>query len=98
MMFGRMCHRTALVVAPAGISERTTNQPFCARLRASYNDRGAESETIFTRVSGSSGDKVIDRPPLASGNGSPDASFVIGPSGSRGKRPGAESIAYALPK
>ena len=47
-----MCQTMAPVVLPAGISERNTNQPFCARSRPSKSMKLAVSETTFTRASG----------------------------------------------
>ena len=62
-----MCHTMAPVVLPEGISERSTNQPFCARSRPSNSMRLAVSDSTLTRASGSSIPRVMLLP---SANGS----------------------------
>ena len=62
-----MCQMMAPVVLPEGISERNTNQPFCARSRPSSSIRLAVSDTTLTRASASSTPRVMLLP---SANGS----------------------------
>ena len=59
VQFGIVCgstnHSATLPVVCVASSDRTTNQPFWARLRPSSSWRSPESERIVTRRSGSSG-------------------------------------------
>ena len=57
-----MCQTTAFSVRSLGIGVRTTNHPFCAWLRPSKSISGPFSDSIATRVSGSSGASTMLRP------------------------------------
>ncbi len=60
------CHSATLPVVPVARSDRTTNQPFWARLRPSISCRSPDRDSIDTNRSRSSGAmrRVV---PVASG-------------------------------
>src|SRR4030042_3247976 len=84
---GVIFHRTAPVVAPAGISERTRNQPLVSVLRPSKKRRLPDRDSMVRLRRGSSGAAEKTGPSASRAARVTDPSLTQGPLHCREKAP-----------